>query len=286
MLTIFTPTYNRGYILPRAYKALCDQTSPNFLWLIVDDGSTDGTEQLVQTWIKEGKISIRYYRQPNGGKMRAHNQGVRLCNTELFVCIDSDDYLVEDAVEAILNQWNSIEKKESLAGMVAYRGKDASHTMFGEAFPKVETATLQELYQKGFFGETTLIYRREVLSQYLFPEIEGENFIPEAVVYDQIDLHYPLYVFPIVLTICTYQNDGITRSIDRQRWNNPKGWLLYYQQRIEHAPLSILRYKYIAHAICFCWHLKINPFRHIPAKKIEIITGLPGAWMLKFKGKL
>lgn len=289
MLTVFTPTYNRGYILPHAYESLCRQTSQNFLWLIVDDGSTDETEHLVQTWIQDGKISIEYHRKPNGGKVKAHNQGVRLCKTELFVCLDSDDYLVENAVETILTLWNSIEdtkEKEQLAGIVAYRGKDASHTMFGEAFPHVSKASLQELYKKGFFGETTLIYRTKVLAQYPFPEIEDEKFMPLAVVYDQIDLQYPLYVFPQVLTISEYRDDGISRSIDRLRWNNPKGWLLYYQQRIKHEPFSVLRYKYIAHAICFCWRIKENPFRQIPAHKLEIFVGFFGAGLLRLIGKL
>lgn len=286
MLTIFTPTYNRAYILHQAYKSLCRQTTHDFIWLIVDDGSTDETKELVQTWIEENKISIRYYYQPNGGKMRAHNWGVRLCDTELFVCLDSDDYLVDDAVETILTLWNSLEEKQGLAGIVAYKGKDTQHTMFGEAFPEVRIATLQELYQKGFFGENTLVHRRDVLLQFPFPEIEGEKFIPEAVVYDKIDQLYQLYVFPKILMICEYRNDGLSYAIEELRMNNPKGWLLYYQQKIQYSQFSILHYKYIAHAICFCWRLKLNPFQQIPASKIEIAAGFIGAIMLKWIGKL
>ena len=286
MLTIFTPTYNRAYILHQAYKSLCRQTTHDFIWLIVDDGSTDETKELVQTWIEENKISIRYYYQPNGGKMRAHNWGVRLCDTELFVCLDSDDYLVDDAVETILTLWNSLEEKQGLAGIVAYKGKDTQHTMFGEAFPEVRIDTLQELYQKGFFGENTLVHRRDVLLQFPFPEIEGEKFIPEAVVYDKIDLLYQLYVFPKILMICKYRNDGLSYAIEELRMNNPKGWLLYYQQKIQYSQVSILHYKYIAHAICFCWRLKLNPFQQIPASKIEIAAGFIGAIMLKWIGKL
>ena len=89
-LTIFTPTYNRAYILPKLYDSLCEQTCQDFDWLIVDDGSTDHTKELVGDWIKEKKISIRYVCQENGGKMRAYNKAVSLTETELFVCIDSD----------------------------------------------------------------------------------------------------------------------------------------------------------------------------------------------------
>jgi len=286
MLTIFTPTYNRSYILSKAYQALCRQTNKNFLWLIVDDGSTDGTGQLVHTWIQEGTISIEYYFQPNGGKMRAHNQGVRLCHTELFACIDSDDYLVDDAVESILELWGSLEEKEHIAGIVAYKGRDASHTMFGETFPCTGRATIQGLYEKGFSGETTLVYRTDILLQYPFPVFDGEKFIPEAVAFDRIDQYYPLQVFPKILSVCEYLDDGLSRSVDKLREENPKGWLLYYQQRIGNSHLSVLRYKYIAHAVCFCWYLKRNPFRQIPAFNAEIVMALPGAVILKIIGKL
>ncbi|MCI9147028.1 MAG: glycosyltransferase family 2 protein [Hungatella sp.] len=286
MLTVFTPTYNRAYTLSRAYEALCRQTCQNFLWLIVDDGSTDDTESLVKTWIQEGKISIQYHKQLNHGKMYAHNRGVELCHTELFVCIDSDDYLVQDAVENILNEWKSLENKEHIAGIVAYKGKDSSHTLSDGVFPTTEPSTLQELYENGFTGDAALVHRTDILSLYPFPEFEGETFIPEAVSYDRIDRHCPLHVFPKILVICEYLNDGLTQAIDALRKNNPKGWLLYYQQRIKYSRFSVLRYKYIAHAICFCWELKQNPLQHIPAPKAEICGAFPGACLLRIIGKL
>lgn len=286
MITIFTPTYNRGYILLKTYAALCCQTNKNFVWLIVDDGSTDGTEQLVETWIQEEKISIQYYFQQNGGKMRAHNRGISLCHTELFVCVDSDDYLVDDAVESIINLWKSVDKEEYLAGIVAYKGKGTTHTMFGEKFPYAGNTTMQELYRKGFTGETTLIFRTEILSRFPFPVFEGEKFIPEAVIYDQIDQYYSLCILPKVLTICEYRNDGLSRSINRIREENPKGWLFYYQQRIGNSYCSVIRYKYIVHAICFCWKLGYDPFKQIPAYKVEVLIGFPSALILKIMGRL
>ena len=103
MLTIFTPTFNRAELLKRVYDSLLRQREKNFSWLIVDDGSTDNTKEVVEEWLREGRINIQYEYQENGGKMRAHNQGVNLCNTELFLCLDSDDFLTEDAVEIILS---------------------------------------------------------------------------------------------------------------------------------------------------------------------------------------
>jgi glycosyltransferase involved in cell wall biosynthesis len=107
-ITVFTPTYNRAYILDRVYKSLINQTNKSFVWLIVDDGSTDNTESLVKKWIKEDKIEIKYYKQKNGGKQRAHNKAVKLTDTDLFICLDSDDYFTKDAIEILLNSWNEV----------------------------------------------------------------------------------------------------------------------------------------------------------------------------------
>ena len=93
-MTVFTPTYNRAYILPKLYDSLCQQTVKSFEWLIVDDGSVDNTQELVEKWIEEKKIEIRYFKQANGGKQRAHNLGVEKSKEEIFVCVDSDDYVL------------------------------------------------------------------------------------------------------------------------------------------------------------------------------------------------
>ena len=103
-ITVFTPTYNRRNTLPALYKSLVEQTNKEFTWLIVDDGSSDGTEDIVAKWMLEGFVDIKYIRQENGGKMRAHNKGVQICDTEYFVCIDSDDFIVFDAIEKIMEK--------------------------------------------------------------------------------------------------------------------------------------------------------------------------------------
>ena len=109
-VTIFTATFNREKLLSRLYNSLCSQTNKNFIWLIVDDGSIDSTETLVQTWISENKISIRYFKQNNFGKPMAHNKGVELTKTELFLCVDSDDYLTQNTVEEVLQCWKNAKK--------------------------------------------------------------------------------------------------------------------------------------------------------------------------------
>ena len=104
-LTIFTPAYNRARTLPRTYESLLRQTCKDFEWLVIDDGSTDGTRELVEDWIKEKKIPIRYIHQKNQGMHGAHNTAYRNISTELNTCIDSDDYMPDDAVEKIVRFW-------------------------------------------------------------------------------------------------------------------------------------------------------------------------------------
>ena len=101
-LTVFTPTYNRAYLLPKLYRSLCDQTNKDFIWLIIDDGSIDNTEEIISQWIFEDKIDIKYHYKDNGGMHTGHNLAYKVIETELNVCIDSDDFMPDNAVELIL----------------------------------------------------------------------------------------------------------------------------------------------------------------------------------------
>ena len=189
-ITVFTPTYNRAYILPKLYESLKKQTVSDFIWLIVDDGSSDDTKSLVDTWKNEKQVDIVYIYQQNAGKMSAHNCGVIECKTELFMCIDSDDWIVNDSIESILMEWEILpyKEKEAICGIVAYRGVDTDKTI-GNEFPLgTEKSTLSGLYSNGFRGDTTLIFKSNVIKQYLFPIIGNEKFITEAYIYEQIDL--------------------------------------------------------------------------------------------------
>lgn len=114
MVTVFTPTYNRAYILNNLYQSLCRQSYGDFEWLIVDDGSTDNTEGLIASWLDESKISLCYIKQPNGGKHRAINRGIQEANGNLFFIVDSDDYLADNAIERILFFMSLLKKIISL----------------------------------------------------------------------------------------------------------------------------------------------------------------------------
>ncbi len=225
-ITVLTPTYNRGYTLERLYASLTSQTRKDFTWLVVDDGSTDGTKALVEGWIKENVISISYVYQENQGKYVAHNTGVKLCETELLVCVDSDDELYPNAVERTLAFWEERKAEERLAGIVS--PKDMNGASYFKNPPK--QASLSELYQKGkLVGETMLVFKTQVLREFLFPEIAGEKFMAELVVYNQIDQRYVLAVQDEYLYKAEYQADGLTRNMDKIQWKNAMTTLIMYK---------------------------------------------------------
>ena len=254
-LTVFTPTYNRRDLLIRAYRSLTRQTLKDFEWLIVDDGSTDATDDLVKEWMDEGLITIRYYYKENGGKMRAHNMGVSKAGAPLFLCLDSDDMLVDTAVFDLLSSYDTVKGEvidgKRVGGIVAHKGRSKTELLSGVGFPKCDFSTLYGLYLKGFKGETTLMYETDILRQFYFPEIDGEKYVPEDYVYDKIDNVCTLGVLDKIVTVCEIVEEGYTDSVKALRRNNPKAWYLYYEQRSYITPFSILKIKYLGRYVIY-----------------------------------
>ncbi len=284
-LTVFTPAYNRADMLPRLYESLLDQDSRDFTWLIVNDGSTDGTEALLESYKDEGKLDIRVITQENGGKMRAHNTGVKAAETELFVCLDSDDRFTKQAVSDILKRWDQVREDPKIAGIVANKGYDENRPLYDETLPEVDKDTLSGLYRRGFKGETTLCFRTEILKKNLFPEIPGEKYVPEDVVYDRIDRDYCLSVLNKVLTICVITEDGLTEKAGVLREKNPTGWYIYYVNRAKYTPWSLLKLKYISHYLRFrpVADRKVSEEQSLPFGLS--LLGIPGAAVLMLMGK-
>lgn len=257
-LTIFTPTYNRAYILPHLYESLCKEPTDLFIWLIVDDGSTDNTQQIVERWQSDGKVEIIYHKQPNGGKMRAHNKGVQLCTTSLFFCIDSDDQIVPDTIRKILDTHQVLIDNEFLSGIVAK--KLIINQKSSQNLPDIKHSTLHGIYKAGFKGDTSLVFKTSVLKEYPFPEIEGEKFVTEGYVYDQIDQKYELLILDEYLMRCEYQEDGYTVNANSLFIKNPKGWALYFAQYYKlYAKTLRDKIKYMGYFASMCM-LANTPF--------------------------
>lgn len=229
-VTVFTPTYNRDYTLHRLYESLVRQTNQSFRWLIVDDGSTDKTQELIAGWIKENKIEIEYYKQKNQGKPTAHNKGVELTRTELFTCVDSDDYLTDDAISEILKAW--LEVASECIGILAYRRADGGEDITKYNDNRVKKGTLRYLYDHGLFGDTILVYQTSVLKKYVFPQFEGEKFIPEAYLYDLLDQEGELFLLRKAIYVCEYLPDGYTAGMEKLLYDNSEGYFCYINQRL------------------------------------------------------
>lgn len=245
MITIMTPTYNRAILLYRLYDSLKRQKTDNFEWLIVDDGSTDDTRSVVENFILEKEINIRYIYQENAGKAKAFNSGLRNARGKLFICVDSDDFLADEAIDKILMCSNYLQS-DSVAGIVALK-KDIQGNMLCDYFPREleyeTTFRLSEVHRCG--GEWSLIFKTSVLKENLFPELDAEKFIGECVIYDKIAQKYKMFLLNEVITICEYQQGGLTSNIVKNMLINPTGYKIFYSQRIDMAYTLKKRLGYI-----------------------------------------
>jgi glycosyltransferase involved in cell wall biosynthesis len=193
LFTVFTPTYNRARTLPRVYESLQRQTCRNFEWLIVDDGSTDGTPGLISQWQAESNFPIRYIFQENQGKPAAFNHGVREARGELFLTLDSDDGCVPEALERFKYHWDSIPAAEKQKfSAVTVLCKDQNGNLVGDKFPRdvLDSDTIEVTFKFGVGGEKWGFQRTDVLKQFPFPSIPNAKFISESVVWFALSRKY------------------------------------------------------------------------------------------------
>ena len=229
--TVFTPTFNRKELLEKLYESLQKQTFKDFEWLIVDDGSTDGTKEKVEEFLSEKKLEIKYYFKENGGKQRAYNFATENANGELFICLDSDDKYVENGLETILKYWKKYEKNTDIAGM-GYLSTYPNREIIGSSFPEKDMISTQfDIYNKySVKGDKGLMFRTEIIKKYKFPVFDDEKFITEAVVYNRICEKYKMVYVNEKIEIKEYQEDGLTAKYNNLLLRNPKGQALYHNE--------------------------------------------------------
>ena len=252
-ITVYTPTFNRAYCLPQLYNSLLNQTVNDFVWLIIDDGSTDNTEEIVKIWIKQSPFKILYFKQINEGKMEKVNFAHQFIDTELNMCVDSDDYLLNDSIEIILKEWEKIKFNQNIAGMV---GLDVfkDHTVVGTKFPENISISKFCYFDKiGAKGDKKFIYRSEITKKYpKYPSINGEKFPAPGYLYRLIDVDYNLWVFNKPLCVVEYLEDGLSKNKFKQFKMSPNSFVFYRQERMRLAINWIDRFKNAIHYVSSC----------------------------------
>lgn len=248
-LTVFTPTYNRAYVLKQCYDSLCRQTCKDFVWLIVDDGSSDNTKEIVDEWMaNDNGFEIRYVYKENGGMHTGHNKAYELIDTELNVCIDSDDYMPDDAVELIVDFWNE-NRDSSYSGIIAldvYKNGQ----VIGKELPDKKSTTLSGYYQNGGQGDKKLIYRTEVINKYpAYPEFEGEKFVPLDYKYLLADQDYELLIMNKPVCVVEYMEDGSSKNMLRQYYRNPRGFAFMRKVHMIYDKGFVRRFKTCVHYV-------------------------------------
>lgn len=272
-LTVFTPTYNRAYTLHLCYESLKRQISKDFVWLIIDDGSTDNTTELVNGWLAEDLVRIRYVYQENQGMHGAHNTAYELIDTELNVCIDSDDYMADDAVEKIISFWKE-HGGENYAGIIALDATPEG-TVIGTKLPDyIKSSKLTELYGKHKVkGDKKLIYRSELTRTCPpYPLFPGEKYCPLSYKYILIDQQYQLLIMNEIVCFVEYLPDGSSLNMISQYIRNPHGFSFFRKVAIRYAPSLKEKFRESAHYVSS--NLMIRNYRFVTESPCKMITFL------------
>lgn len=258
-LTIFTPVYNRANHIGKCYESMTRQKNQNFVWIIVDDGSTDALEDVVKPWLEISSDSgdptrfrIEFYQKDNGGMYTAYNLALSHVKTDYWVCIDSDDWLADNAVDIIYRAIRHSESKNmEISGFV---GLDAEQDgkICGGQFPRVRTASLMDLkFRYKHRGDIKVVYRTAASAPFLpMPEIRGEKYFNPYYIMLQMDREAPLLVINQVLCIVDYQPDGMSANIFRQYEDSPISFSMLRLQFLQMPDIPLwFRYRQCIHYV-------------------------------------
>lgn len=292
-ITVFTPTYNRADLLPRCYESMKRQTSKDFIWMIIDDGSTDGTRELVSTWQKvDAGFQIEYYYKENGGLHTAYNEAISRIWTNLAVCIDSDDFMPDDAVEKILTFWYKYgsDKYAGIVGLDYY----INGNVIGDLLPNQKSVNLIDLLAGKYGiknGDRTNVVRTELYKKYApMKTYPGEkNFNPHYL-HLQISREYDFLVLNENLRYVEYQENGMSNSMIKQYKNSPNSFADIRVLYLSFPNTSIkFRFRHSIHLVSSCYLLGEleEAIRRSPCKLITALSvpmGIALGEYIKWKG--
>ena len=285
MITVFTPAYNRKKTLKKLYESLLTQINIDFEWLIIDDGSSDGTKEYIEELKKINKIKIRYYYQENSGKMSAVNKAHELAKGKYFITVDSDDYLVENVLKNVLEDIKKIDNEKNVAGLVyncAYQTN--KNNIVAKNMPNDGTkCTYFELSSKyKVVGDKAAVWKTCILRDYKFPIIKGEKFVPDAYLMNEISKKYTIIVNNRIVTLINYCEDGLTNNYFNLVRKNPNGNRLYYLQLYDFEKSLYNVYGYLLFSIYA--KIKLNKIiKEHPGKFYCLLLYLPTLIVSKLK---
>lgn len=274
MITIFTATYNRANRLAQAFESLKNQTIQNFEWVIVDDGSTDDTENVVANF-ETTTFEILYVKQENKGKHFAINKGVSLAKGEVFFILDSDDFLPSTSIQLVVNKFEIIKNNAKIVG-VAGRKSYFDNRIVGSTIPFNDTISnaIDIRFKHKIDGDLTEVYYTKVLKEFPFPEIENEKFCPEALLWNRIAQKYNLLYFNQSIYNCEYLPDGLTSKIVKIRMNSPIGSMICYSELASYKIPILQKIKAISNFWRFAFCSKMPFFEKM--KKVNFLFSIIG----------
>ncbi len=280
-LTVFTPAYNRAYSIHLCYESLLRQTCKDFEWLVVDDGSSDNTRELIESWQKKDNgFEIKYVYKENGGMHTAHNTAYENIETELNVCIDSDDYMTDNAVENIVNLWKE-KGSEKYAGIIALDCTKDGKTIGLPLESDREETTLKGYYARGGKGDKKLIYRTDVMKKYPpYPVFEGEKYVSIAYKYYLADEDYQLIIMNKPVCVVEYMEDGSSTNMYKQYLRNPRGFAFIRKVDMEKADNLKELFRCAIHYVSSSIISKNRRFIKESPRKLATVLSIPAGALL------
>ena len=285
-LSILTATYNRSNYLPKLYESIKENLKYNVTpeWIIVDDGSTDDTKNIVQGFIDENKVIIKYLYQKNNGKMSAINEAVKMATGDLIVDCDSDDCFTNNSFEIIEKNVKKLLQNEELYGLVFLKSEENGKISGKEFSQKEHITTMFDLYFKeDIGGEKIIVYNSKIRKQYSHQLEHNEKFITEARMYHKMDEKYKLLAINEVIEQGSYIEDGYTKNINKTFKESPYGYYMYFKELLQKDMRGVMfskRLYAIKHYILFSYLTKnkfnANLIKDRLNKFLYIMLYLPG----------
>lgn len=233
IFTIFTATFNRAHLLPKLFDSLKKQNYVDFEWIVVDDGSTDNTAEVMKNFISQNNaFTIKYFPQQNSGKHIAINKGVSEAGGDLFFVLDSDDYIGHDALEILHREWLSIQADPEFAGLAGNKCNFSGDAIGAPSYQTLDCSPLDFRYKFNGKGDKCEVIRTSVFKKYPFPNTPGERFCPEALFFNRLK-NFKLRYFNENLYFCEYLPEGLTAKIFKIRKESPINTCMCYLELAE-----------------------------------------------------